>query len=307
MMPEVAQGVGVYFVDAAAPWLATVGGTPGSTRYAPAAVARVRLRYDEEKADLVVDEEYEAVLHPLTSAADPAAAVPVDYDERDLLAAAPGPASFVLPDAPIKAKTFWSTLEKDLVSQLVRARTIEIFANRPLKLFSRAGETKDEFAARCKDVAAAKADEETAKLRDKYETKAKSLQERLQAAQDRAQVLEAEASGRQQEELLSTAGSLLGSFLGGRKRSSSLATELRGAAGRRSRSRAAGERLDAAQGKAGSISAQLSDLKTDLSDDILRITGAGDEKAIAIDSVPVSKERTDVQVSQLVLAWVPVT
>jgi uncharacterized protein DUF87 len=307
MMPEVAQGVGVYFVDPAAPWLATVGGTPGSTRYAPAAVARVRLRYDEEKADLVVDEEYEAVLHPLTSAADPAAAVPVDYDERDLLAAAPGPASFVLPDAPIKAKTFWSTLEKDLVSQLVRARTIEIFANRPLKLFSRAGETKDEFAARCKDAAAAKADEETAKLRDKYETKAKSLQDRLQAAQDRAQVLEAEASGRQQEELLSTAGSLLGSFLGGRKRSSSLATELRGAAGRRSRSRAAGERLDAAQGKAGSISAQLSDLETDLSDDILRITGAWDEKATAIDSVPVSLERTDVQVSQLVLAWVPVT
>ena len=186
MMPEVAQGVGVYFVDAAAPWLATVGGTPGSTRYAPAAVARVRLRYDEEKADLVVDEEYEAVLHPLTGAADPAAAVAVDYDERDLLPAAPGPASFVLPDAPIKAKTFWSTLEKDLVSQLVRARTIEIFANRQLKLFSRAGETKDDFAARCKEAAAAKADEETAKLRDKYETKATSLQDKLQAAQDRA-------------------------------------------------------------------------------------------------------------------------
>ena len=60
------------------------------------------------------------------------------------------------------------------------------------------------------------ADEETAKLRDKYETKAKSLQDQLQAAQDRAEVLQAEASGRQQEELLSTAGSLLGSFLGGR-------------------------------------------------------------------------------------------
>ena len=120
-------------------------------------------------------------------------------------------------------------------------------------------------------------------------------------------MLQAEASGRQQEELLSTAGSLLGSFLGGRKRSSSLATELRGAAGRRSRSRAAGERLDAAQGKAGSISGQLSELEADLSDDILRITGAWDEKAAAIDSVPVSLERTDVQVAQLVLAWVPVS
>jgi hypothetical protein len=307
MMPEVAQGVGVYFVDAAAPWLASVGGTPGSTRYAPAAVARVRLRYDEEKAALDVDEEYEAVLHPLTKAADPAAAITVDYDERDLLAAAPGPASFVLPDAPIKAKTYWSTLQRELVSQLVRARTIEIFANRQLKLFSRAGETKDDFAARCQEAAAAKADEETAKLRDKYETKATSLRDRLQAAQDRAEVLEAEASGRQHEELLSTAGSLLDSFLSGRKRSRSLATQLRGAAGRRSRSRAAGERLDAAQSKAGSISTQLSDLEADLSDEVLRITGSWGEKAAAIDSVPVSLERTDVQVAQLVLAWVPVT
>ena len=35
------------------------------------------------------------------------AAIAVDYDERDLLPAAPGPVSFVLPDAPIKQKTFW--------------------------------------------------------------------------------------------------------------------------------------------------------------------------------------------------------
>ena len=94
------------------PWLATAGGTAGSGRYAAAAVARVRLHYDEEKADLVADEEYEAVLHPLTSNADPAVAVAVDYDDRDLLTSPAGPVSFVLPDAPVNAKTFWSTLER---------------------------------------------------------------------------------------------------------------------------------------------------------------------------------------------------
>src|SRR5262245_17937535 len=305
-MPEVAQGVGIVFVDVAAPWLASVGGAAGTGRYGAAAVARVRLRYDEEKADLVVDEEYEAVLHPLTTAADPSAAVAVDYDERDLLASPPGPVSFVLPDAPIKAKSFWSTLERALVAQLVRARTIEIFANRQLKLFSRAGETKDDFAARCREAAATKADEESAKLRDKYESRATSLQDKLQATQDRADVLQAEASGRQQEELLSTAGSILGGFLSGRRRSSSLASELRGAAGRRSRSRAASERLEAAQTKASGLAAQVTELESELADDVERISGAWDEKADAIDSVPVSLERTDVQVAQLVLAWLPV-
>jgi hypothetical protein len=306
MMPEVAQGVGVVWVDGAAPWVAAVGGVAGSARYAAAAVARVRLRYDEEKADLVVDEEYEAVLHPLTATADPAGAVAVDYDERDLLAAAPGAVSFVLPDAPIKQKVFWSSLERDLVAHLVRSRTLEIFANRPLKMFSRAGETKEDFTARCREAGAAGADEETAKLRDKYEAKVRSLQDKLQGAEDRAAVLAAEAQGRHQEELLSTAGSLLGSFLGGRRSSSRLATDLRAAAGRRSRSEAAGERLGAAQNKAGSITTQMTELESALSEDVLRITGAWDEKAAAIDSVPVSLERTDVQVAQLVLAWVPV-
>jgi hypothetical protein len=306
MMPEAAQGVSVTWVDAAAPWVSAVGGALGSDRRAAAAVARIRLRYDEERADLIADEEYEAVLHPLTASADPAAAVAVDYDDRDLLPAAPGPVSYVLPDAPIGRKAFWTTLERDLVAQLAGTRTMEIFANRQLKLYSRAGETKDEFTARCREAGAAKADEETAKLRDKYETKARGLQDKLRVAQDRADVLAAEAAGRQQEELLSTAGSILGGFLGGRRGSSSLAGALRGAAGRRSRSRAAGERLDAVQNKVGSITTQVAELEEELTEDLLRITSAWDEKAAAVESVPVSLERTDIQVAQLVLAWLPV-
>ena len=43
-----------------------------------------------------------------------------------------------------------------------------------------------------------------------------------------------------------------------------------------------------------------------LSEDLLRITSAWDAKAAAVDSVPVSLERTDIQVAQLVLAWLPV-
>ncbi len=306
VMPEIAQGIGVRWVDPAASWLATIGGSNGSTRYAAAAVARVRLRYDEEKADLVVNDEYEAVLLPLTATADPATATAVDYDDRDLLAAEPATISYVLPDAPVKAKTFWSNLEGDLVAALVRSRTIEILANRPLKLFSRAGETQDAFVARCKEAAATGADEETAKLRGKYATKAQGLQTQLQAAQDRAQVAATEAKGRQQEELLSTAGSILTSFLGGRKRTSGLATEIRRVAGQRTRSSTAGQRVEAAQNKANDISARLGDLENELGADITRITSAWDEKAAAVETVPVSLEKTDVQVAQLVVAWVPV-
>jgi hypothetical protein len=47
-------------------------------------MARVAIRYDETKADLVHDEEYEAVLFPLGDHIDVTSVVQVDYDDRDL-------------------------------------------------------------------------------------------------------------------------------------------------------------------------------------------------------------------------------
>ena len=81
--PVVATGIAVRYVDVAAPWLPAVGGNPAGTTRAAAIVARVALRYDETKADLIHDDEYEAVLFPLAEQLDVTALVPVDYDDRD--------------------------------------------------------------------------------------------------------------------------------------------------------------------------------------------------------------------------------
>ena len=74
------------------------------------------LRYDEDKADLIHDEEYEAVLHPLPEQLDATRAVGADYDDRDLRTEAPAAPSYVLPAAPVKNKTFWTGAQRDLVA-----------------------------------------------------------------------------------------------------------------------------------------------------------------------------------------------
>ena len=84
VMPDVAGSTPVRYADVAAPWLTTVGADPAGTVRAPAIVARIALRYDEEKADLVHDEEYEAVIFPISQQLDVTGAVAVDYDDRDL-------------------------------------------------------------------------------------------------------------------------------------------------------------------------------------------------------------------------------
>lgn len=310
VMPAVAAGIPVRYVDPAAPWLASVGGDPTGPSLAAAAVARVRLRYDETKADLVHDEEYEAVLFPLQATPDVTQATDVDYDDRDLRPDPPASPVFRVVDAPVKDKAFWTRIERDLVDHLVRSRTLEVPVNRTLKLYGRPGETDEAFHARCAQAADDGADAKIATLRDKYEARVKRLQQQIAAAEDRVSVLQSDEKGRQDEELLSAAGSILGGLLGGRRGARSMAGKvlgnLGGMAGRRTRSRSAGERLDAAQNKVGNLYADLQDLEAELAEEVTEITADWDAKAADVTRIGITLERTDVSVAQLVLAWVPV-
>ena len=310
VLPQIADGAMVRWADVAAPWLATIGGDSHGTRFEASVVARVALRYDDEKADLVHDEEYEAVMFPLTEPVDVTRSIAVDYDDRDLRPEAPAQCVYRLPSVGVKDKTFWSRIERDLIDFLVRSRTVEIPANRDLKLFGRPGETIDDFGARCLAAANDLADKETAALRSKYEAKVTRLQTQIQAAEDRAEVLNTQRKGRQSEEVLSTAGSILGGLLGGKRSRGGMLGSILGkagsAAGRRSRTAAAGDRLDAAENKLEGLHQQLEDLETELTQEVTDIDAKWMSTAKNITTLPVSLERTDVKVTQLALVWIPV-
>ena len=67
-----------------------------------------------------------------------------------------------------------------------------------------------------------------------------------------------------------------------------------------------GERVDEAQGKIGRIDEQIVALESELAAAQTSIETKWATAAAAITTVPVSLERTDVKVSELVLAWIPV-
>jgi hypothetical protein len=310
-MPEVASGVPVRWVDVAAPWLGDVGGDARGTLLAPAIVARLALRYDESKADLVHDAEYEAVIFPLGDTVDAGSAVPVDHDDRDLLADAPATATYRLVDAPIASKAFFSDIQRDLVDHLTRSLALDLPTNVGLKLYARPGETLEAFETRCALRADELADAEIAKLRDKYESKATTLRHRIESAEDRADVLAEEATGKRNSELLSTAGSILGGLLGGRRSRGGLVGSVLGKAGtaaaRRGRSRASEERVEAAQNKAAGLVADLEDLAAELAVELTEIDTRWAALAKDITTTSIALERSDVKVTELVVAWVPVT
>ncbi len=282
----------VRWADVASPWLATIGGDARGTRREAAIVARVALRYDDTKAELVQNEEYEAVIFPLAEPVDPSRSVAVDYDDRDLRPDAPSPCAYRLPNVAVNDKTFWSRIQRDLIDWLVRSRTVDLQVNRDLKLFGRPGESAADFAARCLTAADDLADKETAALRDKYADKVNRVQTQIQAADDRAQVLSTERAGRRSEEVLSTAGSILGGLLGGRRSRGGLLGSILGSAGsvagRRSRTAAAGDRVDAAQNKVEALHQQLDDLEAELSREVTDIDAKWMTAAKNVTTVPIS-------------------
>jgi hypothetical protein len=309
LMPAVASGRPVRFVDPAAPWVGEVGGDPHGTRWAAALVARVHLRYDETRADdLVHDVEYEAVFHPLGATFDPSVALSVDHDDRDLRTEVPAGAVYRLPLAPIDTASYFTGAERALRDHLTRALTVEIPTNPELKLFGRPGESEEEFAGRCAARAEELADAAVAKLRDKYAKRVDSVQTRLAKAEDRVEVAEAAAADRRNQKLLSTATSVLGGLLGGRRSSGRvIGAAVGGVGGAAVGGSAAGRRVDSARNEVERLADELEDLEAELTAEVLDIEQTWRTAADARGTLTIGLEKSDVTVSDLVLAWLPVT
>ena len=305
VMPQIADGIAVRWIDVAAPWLAEAGGDASGTRLEPVVVARVRLRYDDTKAGLAHDQEYECVLSELTDPPDPSRATAVDYDDRDLRTEPQSAAVYRIATAPLDRKAYFGVVERGVRDHLTRSLSIELPANPDLKLYGRPGESPTDFAARCDAVADDKAAAEIATLRDKYEAKATRIRDAIAGAEDRVDVLQAEAEGKRNDELLSTAGSILGDLLGGRSRSRTLRS-LGSAARRRGRTAASRERVEAAQGKVGRLHEDLADLEAELAGEIAEIDAKWQGIVERTTTISVGLERTDVQIAGIVLAWMPV-
>ena len=308
--PEVASGVPVFFVDPAAPWARDLGATV-SDRHEAAIVARVAIRFDERAMDLDHRQEWEAVFFPLAARLDPASAIAVDYDARDLReSAATASPTFVPPEVSLGTKAYFTDLERDLKQHLQRSQQLTLFRNKELRLVSRPDEDRDAFLDRCRKAAEEQADEEAAKLRKQFETKMDRVRDAIGRAEDRVEQLEVDTKSRRSSELVSAVGGLLGAFLGGKTSASSVAGRLgrsaSGAMSRRGTTRRTEQRLSTAKEDILEKQEDLEELEADLRDDLADIVHEWETTAEDIEEVAVSLERDDVTIEQLAVAWIPI-
>jgi hypothetical protein len=306
--PPVADGIPVWHADPAAPWLTAVGGAPDGARLRAFLAARVSLRFDDAKAGVDATEEWEALYGPLDDGLDPDRETRAEIDDRDFRPDGPAGAAYVLPAAPIGEDAFFRDARRAIQGRLVDLRTLQIFRNQPLKLYSRPGETEQEFAARADELAQAKADEESARIRDRLEAKQERLETALDGARRRVEELEADEKSRWTTELIAGAGNVVGVLLGGRGSARTIARAGRAAgsaASRRGMSERARTRRETAERKAEATEEALAELEQEILDEVAEIDAKWDAKAREVETVDVRLEAADVRVVELTLVWVP--
>jgi hypothetical protein len=306
--PEVAEGIPVRYLDPAAPWAAAVGGSPTGSRLEPYLAARVSLRFDETSAGLDTTQEWEALYGPIQDALDLDRETAVDFDERDFRAERPNGAAYVLPSAKLDDAAFFRNAAREIQRRLADTQTLELFRNRELDLWSRPGETREQFEARADEAAKARADEAAAKIRDRLEAKRDRLDRVLETARRRVGEADVEQRSRKSTELLSGLGSVLGVLLGGKADARAIGRAgraLGGAASRRGMTTRAGERKRSAEDRVESAEQDLADLEQELLDEVAELDETWAAKAGAIEVVPVRLEPADVRVLETTLLWVP--
>lgn len=176
-----------------------------------------------------------------------------------------------------------------------------VFKNDALKLYSRPGESRDDFTARAKAAGESALDDAIAKLREKHAVRLERARVTLAKAENRVADLEATAGSKQTEELLSGAGDIIGVLFGGRSRSNPLGQAVR----RRSAASQARKRAENAKATLTEEQAELEALKADLEDEVADLEDEFAGKVKSIEEVELPLEKTDIRVAEVKLVWVP--
>ncbi len=301
--PKTPSAIPVRYVHEAANWLDTVGAKSSQTRLTATLGARVSLLFDDTKSKLRHTEEWEAII-PLTGdTLDIRKAVAVDFDDRDFLSDAPGNPTYVLPKFDLTSKVITGA-KTAIKNELYAESVMNLFQNPELKLYSRPGESRDDFARRCLDAAEDGADEATKKLRDKIEAKEDKLRDALAKLEDRVEELETQKEGKRSQQLVDIGSSILGSLLGGRKRSRSMATAARRMNSGRSQAANIESRLDTAENRVADKLEDIEQLEWDLREAVIEIDETWATKAESIEPLEVPLEKTDIKVEDLMIVWI---
>jgi hypothetical protein len=270
--------------------------------YVPAVLGIGRIRFADRRLNVDTSQDFALLAQPSSSSGPPRweDAQSLSLTSRDLLNHPEPDARFdQLPDSINETREF-DTFKDDLTDHLYHNSSLKLLYSSTLKTYSQPNETERDFRMRLSQSAREKRDEEVDKLNQSYETRLRTLQDRLRRAQTAVAMKQADAEARKREVVVSAGESVLGMFLGRRSmRSASTALS-------KYRQKTAAEmRAQEAADSVETLQKDIDQLEGELRQETTAITARWDDATKAFDEVPVRPARSDIEVETAALAWAP--
>jgi hypothetical protein len=311
VLPQIADNVAVRYLDPSVSYADAIGASAGGVRMKAGLAVRVEMLFDDTKMKLRHQTEWEAIITPLEGPVDADNAIIVDYDDRDLSKKEPDNVIYIMPDAKLKNKTYFKSAQTTIKNHLYRNNELELFFNPDLKSYSHVNESRDDFEARCEQIADDMADKDADKLRKVLTKKIDRINASVQKAEDKLRELEFDAASRKKDQrtsqVLDIAGGLLGGLLGGRRSTRSMVTTgIRRSQSKGRMAARAEERLKTAENRYNELLEDRDELEDQISEDLFAIQSEWAEKIPNIESVTVGLEKADISIDDVALVWIPV-
>jgi len=194
----------------------------------------------------------------------------------------------------------YTQFRRDWVNYLYHEKTLQAFQNNRLRIRSKIGEDRQEFALRCQQVAETKMNAEITRVQSSYEKKIATLRDRLDREERELEQDRTEYEGRKQEELLSAGESLLSMFLGRRR-----STLISSASRRRRLTAQAKADVKESEETIKALQQDINKLEQDRDRALEQIRQEWREAAQAIDQVAIRPRKSDIEVEMFGIAWMP--
>ncbi len=272
--------------------------------YRPAVLAAAEARYAQARLGVDETRALQALVPlddgPIAFSPDRAelADLPVEFLDAEPVAGA----SFApLPAEATQARSFtgWS---RELVRWIQSTQPIVLYESKAMKLASTVGESERDFRIRLAERSREARDAQADRIRARYETRFRTLQDRLRRAEQAAARRAAQAQQAALNTGVAVLGGLLGAMLGGGARGQlgRASTAARGAgrvAQTRQETAMAGETVEA-------VRAQIDELERELQAELHRLDDAAVGEA-PLDEVAVRANLNAISMRLVALVWLP--
>lgn len=275
----------------------------GELVYRPGLLVSAQLHYADKRRGIDVFRDIAALapLAKLSASKLWQAADVVPDGSLDILEEAEPDIGFEALPAGMLTKAKVKSLQKAAKARLYRDCPLDVPRCAKLKLVAETDETKAQFAGRVAQAGREVRDARLGKLRAKYETKFGRLRERIRKAEAKVETQEGQLRDQSLRTAVSVGTSLLGALFGRRKFSTGAGRAVSGA------SRVSRERGDVERAKAdvAALQDRLRDLEAAFETAAEELTDKFDEDAHPIEVLSLRPRKSDLQVSDVTLVWLP--